>query len=50
MLLLLDEPTAGLSPEETFRTGELVKQLNADGMTMLASSTTWRSSARSRPR
>ena len=24
LLLLLDEPTAGLSPEETFRTGELI--------------------------
>jgi len=35
LLLLLDEPTAGLSPEETFRTGELVKRLNRNGMTML---------------
>jgi ABC-type uncharacterized transport system ATPase subunit len=35
VLLLLDEPTAGLSPEETYRTGELIKQLNADGTTML---------------
>lgn len=34
-LLLLDEPTAGMSPEETFRTGELVQRLNADGMTVL---------------
>ncbi len=34
-LLLLDEPTAGLSPEETFRTGELVKQLTQAGMTVL---------------
>lgn len=34
-LLLLDEPTAGMSPEETFKTGELVKRLNADGMTVL---------------
>jgi len=34
-LMLLDEPTAGMSPEETFKTGELVKSLNADGMTML---------------
>ena len=34
-LMLLDEPTAGMSPEETFRTGELIKQLNAAGMTML---------------
>jgi ABC-type uncharacterized transport system ATPase subunit len=35
VLLLLDEPTAGLSPEETYRTGELIKRLNADGTTML---------------
>jgi branched-chain amino acid transport system ATP-binding protein len=35
-LLLLDEPTAGLSPDETFRTGELVKRLSAQGMTVLA--------------
>ncbi len=35
VLLLLDEPTAGLSSEETFRTGELVRRLNAEGMTML---------------
>lgn len=34
-LLLLDEPTAGLSPEETHRTGELIKQLNRAGMTVL---------------
>ncbi len=34
-LLLLDEPTAGMSPEETFKTGELVKRLNADGMTIV---------------
>ena len=24
-LMLMDEPTAGMSPEETFRTGELMK-------------------------
>lgn len=36
ILLLLDEPTAGLSPEETYRTGELVKRLSAGGMTVLA--------------
>ena len=35
-LLLMDEPTAGLSPEETFRTGELIRELNAGGMTVLA--------------
>lgn len=34
-LLLLDEPTAGMSPEETWRTGELIKQLNQAGMTVL---------------
>ena len=34
-LLLLDEPTAGMSPEETFKTGELVKRLNRDGMTLV---------------
>jgi branched-chain amino acid transport system ATP-binding protein len=34
-LLLLDEPTAGMSPFETERTGEIIKRLNADGMTML---------------
>ena len=34
-LLLLDEPTAGMSPEETFKTGELIKQLNQQGMTVL---------------
>src|ERR1700728_2659015 len=35
-LLLLDEPTAGMSPEETFKTGERVKSFNAEGMTVLA--------------
>lgn len=34
-MLLLDEPTAGMSPEETFRTGELVQRLNSQGMTVL---------------
>jgi len=34
-MLLLDEPTAGMSPEETFRTGELIQRLNAEGMTVL---------------
>jgi urea transport system ATP-binding protein len=34
-LLLLDEPTAGMSPEETFKTGELIQRLNAEGMTVL---------------
>jgi ABC-type uncharacterized transport system ATPase subunit len=35
-LLLLDEPTAGMSPEETRVTGDMVKALNAEGMTVLA--------------
>ena len=34
-LLLLDEPTAGMSPEETYQTGELILRLNAAGTTML---------------
>lgn len=34
-LLLLDEPTAGMSPEETFKTGEMVMELNRGGMTVL---------------
>jgi branched-chain amino acid transport system ATP-binding protein len=34
-LLLMDEPTAGLSPEETFRTGELIIKLNQAGVTVL---------------
>ncbi|WP_158808169.1 ABC transporter ATP-binding protein [Beijerinckia sp. L45] len=35
-LLLLDEPTAGMSPDETRATGDLVRALNAEGMTVLA--------------
>jgi branched-chain amino acid transport system ATP-binding protein len=34
-LLLMDEPTAGMSTEETYRTGELIKSLNGQGMTVL---------------
>jgi ABC-type uncharacterized transport system ATPase subunit len=34
-LLFLDEPTAGLSPEETFKTGEMVLALQREGMTIL---------------
>ena len=34
-VLLLDEPTAGMSPEETIKTGELVKRLNAEGMAIV---------------
>lgn len=35
-LLFLDEPTAGMSPEETFMTGELIQNLNAQGATIIA--------------
>ncbi|TLU72609.1 ABC transporter ATP-binding protein [Lichenicoccus roseus] len=35
-LLLLDEPTAGMSPDETHATGELVRSLNRAGVTVLA--------------
>lgn len=35
-LLLLDEPTAGMSPDETYRTGEMIHELNRAGMTILA--------------
>ena len=35
-LLLLDEPTAGMSPEETHLTGEMVQRLNAQGVTVFA--------------
>jgi branched-chain amino acid transport system ATP-binding protein len=35
-LLMLDEPTAGMSPDETYATGEMVRALNADGVTVLA--------------
>jgi ABC-type uncharacterized transport system ATPase subunit len=35
-LLLLDEPKAGMSPEETWKTGEMVQELNRSGMTVLA--------------
>jgi ABC-type uncharacterized transport system ATPase subunit len=34
-LLLLDEPTAGMSVEETTKTGELVQRLNAEGTTIV---------------
>jgi branched-chain amino acid transport system ATP-binding protein len=34
-LLLLDEPTAGMSIDETFRTGELIQRLNTDGITVI---------------
>ena len=35
-LLLLDEPTAGMSPDETYKTGEMLRELNAQGITILA--------------
>lgn len=35
-LLLLDEPTAGMSPDETHKTGEMIRELNARGITVLA--------------
>lgn len=34
-LMLMDEPTAGMSPDETFRTGELIQGFNAGGMTVV---------------
>ena len=34
-LLLLDEPTAGMSPEETSETARIVKDLNANGITIV---------------
>jgi branched-chain amino acid transport system ATP-binding protein len=35
-LLLLDEPTAGMSPEETELTGEMIIELNKSGVSILA--------------
>jgi len=35
-LLLLDEPTAGMSPDETVKTGEMIHALNERGITVLA--------------
>ena len=34
-LLLLDEPTAGMGPEETRTTGDLIRSLNSNGVTVL---------------
>ena len=34
-MLFRSEPTAGMSPEETYKTGELIKSFNAEGMTVL---------------
>ncbi|WP_234251488.1 ABC transporter ATP-binding protein [Billgrantia desiderata] len=35
-LLLLDEPTAGMTPDETHATGEMIQALNAEGVSVLA--------------
>ncbi len=35
-LLLLDEPTAGMSDDETAKTGDMVHRLNREGMSILA--------------
>lgn len=34
-VLFLDEPTAGMSPEETHFTAEIIKQLNGEGLTIV---------------
>jgi|LSQX01.1.fsa_nt_gb branched-chain amino acid transport system ATP-binding protein len=34
-LLLLDEPNAGMTPDETARTAEIIRRLNKDGMTII---------------
>lgn len=34
-VLLLDEPTAGMSPEETRQTAEALRRLNGDGLTIV---------------
>lgn len=34
-VLLLDEPAAGMGPEETASTADILNQLNADGMTVI---------------
>ena len=48
-LLLLDEPVAGMTDEETMRTAELCCRL-PDGIRSSSSSTTWTSSRASRAR
>lgn len=35
-LLMLDEPTAGMTPDETYQTGEMLLNLNQQGMSVLA--------------
>ena len=34
-VLLLDEPTAGMSPDETRQTAQVLKHLNGDGLTII---------------
>lgn len=36
VLLLLDEPTAGMTPDETEQTGQMILDLNKQGVTVLA--------------
>ena len=34
-ILLLDEPNAGMTPDETFRTADIIRTLNQQGMTII---------------
>ncbi|NMB24290.1 MAG: ABC transporter ATP-binding protein [Firmicutes bacterium] len=34
-ILLLDEPNAGMTPDETFRTADIIRELNRRGMTII---------------
>jgi branched-chain amino acid transport system ATP-binding protein len=34
-IMLLDEPTAGMSPEETLKTARVLKRLNEAGLTIV---------------
>ena len=34
-ILLLDEPTAGMSPEETFKTAEMIEEINNEDFTII---------------
>lgn len=34
-VLLLDEPNAGMTPDETFRTADIIRELNRKGMTII---------------
>ena len=49
-LLLLDEPVAGMTDEETERTAELLPDARRTRTRSSSSSTTWTSSAGSRAR